>query len=110
MKLTPLALALCLAGCAAISPPATTQAALTKSFIAAETAFDAAEVVATGLINSGSLPPAAVHQIKVTDDLGHSVLLAGRQAVIAADATSLNTQITALTSLTQQLGLLTKAH
>ena len=108
---TPLALSLIiafaapLAGCATSRTPLESTVTMTgvRSFLAAESGFDAAVETADIAVRSGRLSVAASVRIRALADTGHAYIMAGRGAVEAANADDLATQTDALTALVAQL-------
>lgn len=114
--------ALSLTGCAAITPPATTQVALTKALLVAENLYEAADSLY--LANDAGMSPADKAKAKsallsilscpvsvgVTVDPATCTgyLASARAAVKALDSVTLAQQISAITSLSSEVTALAK--
>ena len=106
----PIALAAPLAGCATHPEPSASRVSAdsVRSFVAAESGFDAAVETADLAVRSGRLPASTSARVRALADTGHAYIVAGRAAVAAENSGHLVSETAAIIALVAQLTPLLK--
>lgn len=98
-----------LIGCASVGGRLSPILTATHDFTVAEDGFDGAINSADVAINTGALPAMTVAKIHAIGDSGYVYVKAGRAAIVAGNATSVEQEAAALTALIPQIAALIPA-